>query len=347
MALPNPLRQLICSCENLCVKACCGIEAFDFSPAHIASYLDQAKGQPLEKTISEIKTQLSEFQANYGDGSMGDGYESDENEMNQIFSAAQVSQLVVEISSNLESAIDLVERSNTVRWKPDSAPNKVSKDHASTVGNQNIVTALNWRYATKKFDDTRRVTDTQVNTILNATNLSASSYGLQPYQFVVVEDKSIQEALVPASYNQKQVAQASHVIILAARTDIDEQYIRQYASYTEEVRGLEKGTLDQYAGQMVSSITSMSAEQRIEWASKQTYILLGTMLATCASLGVDACPMEGFVADQYNEILSLTEQNLHASLVVPIGYRADDDPNGQFAKVRLPLSEMVVKIEQA
>lgn len=284
---------------------------------------------------------------------MGDGYESEEDEMNQIFSAQQVSQFVDELSGNLEIAIEIAQRSDMARWKPDSnnednfGSSIDAHDPTPTGNSPHIVSALNWRYATKKFDETRKVSDKNINTILNATNLSASSYGLQPYQFVIIEDKSIQEALVPASYNQPQVAQASHVIVLAARTDIDEAYIREYASYTETVRGLEKGSLDQYAGQMVGSITSMSQEQRIEWAAKQTYILLGTMLATCATLGIDTCPMEGFVPAQYNEILGLDKQNLHAALVVPIGYRADDDPNGQFAKVRLPLDEMVLKIEQA
>jgi nitroreductase len=349
MALPTTLRNMICSCEKLCVKGCCGIESFDFSPVHIASYLSAHRGQPAEKTIEEIELQLNNFRADHGIGSEGNGYESDESEMNQIFSAEQVSQLVDEIEANLGEATEIARRSDLARWQPESKTPGVADNHIPLQpGNcLDMVSALNWRYATKKFDPTRMVGAKHLETILRATNLSASSYGLQPFQFVVVEDKALQEKLVPCSYNQPQVAQASHVIVLAVRTNIDEAYIRQYASFTEQVRGLEKGTLDDYAGQMVGAITNMDSQQRINWASKQTYILLGTLLATCATLGIDACPMEGFVADKYDELLGLDEFNLHASLVVPIGYRADDDPNGQFPKVRKPLSEMVVNISRA
>lgn len=341
MALPSPLSQLISYCEQLCVKECCGIEAFDFSPVHIASWLQHSRGEPTAKTVDDLSKQLQEFRTQFGSDSNTEGYESDEDEMNQIFSPAQVDQLVQQISTNLEHAIALRQRSHQVEWKPDSAPS--TTEHQPEIGNA-LVRALSWRYATKKFDPDRDVRAEDLETILHATNLSASSYGLQPFQFVVIQDKALQQQLMPMSYNQPQVRDASAVIVFAVRTNVDESYIRGSAKMTEEVRGLDAGTLDTYAGQMIGAIMGMDDAQRVAWASKQTYLLMGTALAACAMLGIDACPMEGFVADQYDEILSLREKNLHAALVLPIGYRAADDPNSDFAKVRNSLSEMVIRI---
>jgi nitroreductase len=341
MSLPAPLSYLVSYCENLCVKECCGIEAFDFSPVHIASWLHQSRGEPTTKTVADINEQLNAFRDQFGSASNTDGYESSEDEMNQIFSPEQVDQLVEQIATNLKHAIALNQESNQVQWKPEGVPS--TTDHRPEMGNA-LVRAMSWRYATKKFDPDRHVRPEDLETILNATNLSASSYGLQPFQFVVIQDKSLQEQLMPMSYNQPQVRDASAVIVFAVRTNVDEDYIRQSAKLTEEVRGLPPGTLNDYAKQMIGAIMSMDDEQRIAWASKQTYLLMGTALAACAMLGIDACPMEGFVADQYDEMLSLREKNLHTSLVLPIGYRAADDVNGNFAKVRHPLDEMVIRI---
>lgn len=341
MTLASPLRQLISYCEQICVKECCGIEAFDFSPVHIASWLQQSRGEPTSKTVDELKKQLSEFRAQFGTGSNSEGYESDEDEMNQIFSEAQIDQLVEQISKNLEHAIELRQKSDLVAWKPESIPS--ATEHQPEIGNA-LVRALSWRYATKKFDPDRDVRAEDLETILHATNLSASSYGLQPFQFVVIQDKTLQQQLMPMSYNQPQVRDAAAVIVFAIRTNVDEAYIRGSAKMTEEIRGFESGTLDTYAGQMIGAIMGMDDAKRASWASKQTYLLMGTALAACAMLGIDACPMEGFIADQYDEILSLRERNLHASLVLPIGYRAADDPNSQFAKVRNSLDEMVIRI---
>ncbi len=341
MALPSPLSNLISSCEKLCVKECCGIEAFDFSPVHIASWLHASRGEPAESTIDQISEQLDDLRIRYGSGSSTEGYESDENEMNQVFSPEQVDQLVNQVSTNLKHAIELNQQSNAVEWKPEGAPSSTS--HQPELGNE-FVRALSWRYATKKFDAERHVRPEDIETILNATNLSASSYGLQPYQYLLIQDKALQEKLVPVSYGQPQVHDASAVLVFAIRTNIDEDYIRQSAKETEALRGLEAGQLDGYAKQMIGSIMSMDDDQRELWATKQTYISMGTALAACAMLGIDACPMEGIQPEKYDEILGLEEKNLHAVLALPIGYRASDDINGSYAKVRKSLDEMVVRL---
>jgi nitroreductase len=341
MALPKPLSYLITSCEKLCVKECCGIESFDFSPVHIASWLQQSRGEPMEKTVALLNEQLEDLRIRHGSGSSNEGYESDENELNQDFSAQQVDQLVDQVSTNLKHAIELTQQSNLVQWKPEGTPSSIS--HQPELGNE-FVRALSWRYATKKFDSSRHVGAEDIESILIATNLSASSYGLQPYQYLLIQDKALQEKLVPVSYGQPQVLDASAVLVFAIRTNIDDDYIRQSAKETEEARGLESGQLDGYAKQMIGSIMGLDEDQRNLWATKQCYISMGTALAACAMLGVDACPMEGIQPDKYDEILELESKNLHAVLALPIGYRASDDINGSYAKVRKPLGDMVIRI---
>ena len=344
MALPAPLSDLISYCENLCDKECCGIESFDFSPVHVASWLQQSSGESTEETVKQLNAQLEELRAEFGSKSSStEGYESDENEMNQIFSPAQVDDLANQISTNLKHAIDLNAKSDIVAWKPEGSPTPSSTSHQP--GSSNALTrALSWRYATKKFDPNRQVRQEDIEALLGATNLSASSYGLQPYQYLLIQDKAIQEKLVPVSYNQPQVRDASAVLVFAIRTNINDDYIRQSAKETEEIRGLESGQLDDYAKQMIGSIMGLEEDQRNLWATKQTYISMGTALAACAMLGIDACPMEGIQPDQYDEVLGLKEKNLHAVTALPIGYRASDDESANFAKVRKPLDEIVVRI---
>ena len=341
MALPSPLSDLIRYCEKTCVKECCGIESFDFSPIHIASWLHQSRGEPTEKTVGLLNVQLDDLRIRHGVGSGSEGYESEETEMNQFFSPEQVDQLASQIEANLQHAVELNQRSNMVQWKPEGMPS--TESHHPELGNE-FVRALSWRYATKKFDPTKEVSQEDIETILNATNLSASSYGLQPYQFLLIQDKALQESLVEFSYGQKQVHDASAVLVFAIRTNIDDDYIRQSAQETEETRGLESGQLDGYAKQMIGSIMGMDESARELWATKQAYIAMGTSLAACAMLGVDACPMEGFVPAKYDEALNLAEKNLKSVLVLPIGYRADDDVNGSYAKVRKSLEQMVVRV---
>ena len=147
-----------------------------------------------------------------------------------------------------------------------------------------------------------------------------------------------------SSYGQTQVAQASHVIVIATRTDVDAAYIGDYVKMMESQRGLPDGALDQYKAMMTGAVTSMD-EQAIDiWATKQAYLALSTLLVACAVAKIDACPMEGFVASEYDEIFDLAEMNLHAAVVLPIGYRAADDKHQNYKKVRRELDDMVVKI---
>lgn len=203
---------------------------------------------------------------------------------------------------------------------------------------------LNWRYATKEFDATREVSEADLNYILEAGNLAATSYGLQPFKIIVVTDKEKKQALVPAAYGQAHVGENSALIVLAASTNIDEAFITEYTTRTETVRGLEAGALDGYKKLMVGQLADLSAANRLVWAQKQAYIALGTMLAAAAEKEVDQCPMEGFDPVAFNEILGLAAHNLHATVIMPLGYRSPEDKTQHYKKVRRDMSEMVVKI---
>jgi nitroreductase/dihydropteridine reductase len=208
----------------------------------------------------------------------------------------------------------------------------------------NITESLEWRYATKKFDPTKTLDESTVTELLQAANLTATSYGLQPFKLVLIKNQPLQEQLVTSSYGQRQVADASHVIVVAARTDIDADYISQYVDFIESERGLDSGAMEDYKNIMTGAITGMSGDLMAQWTAKQTYIVMGTLLAACGAMKIDACPMEGFVSSEYNKILGLANYNLNAVLVLPIGHRAADDPNQKNKKVRRPLEEMVVRI---
>lgn len=204
--------------------------------------------------------------------------------------------------------------------------------------------ALRWRYATKKFDPARSVEDAVVDSILEAGNLTASSYGLQPYQFVLVTDRKLREELVVSSFGQRQVVDSSHLIVIAIRTDVDESYIRNFVKIKEQERQAAAGSLNAYAEMMIKSIMGMEAHERLQWAACQAYIAMGTMLAACAVAQVDACPMEGFNPSAYDKRLNLAAYSLHAQLLLPVGYRSTDDATSHQSKVRRPIEEMVIRL---
>ncbi|MFT7328247.1 MAG: nitroreductase [Crocinitomicaceae bacterium] len=207
-----------------------------------------------------------------------------------------------------------------------------------------ILHKLEWRYATKKFDSEKQVSEENITELLKAMNLTASSYGLQPYEFIVIKNQELQNTLMSASYDQSQVGDASHVIVIAAKTKMTESYIEEYIAYMAELREKNIEELKGYRDMMVNTINSMTDKEYSTWAQKQCYAVLGTLLLAAADLKIDACPMEGFDNKKYNELLDLDSKNLHATLVIPVGYRSVDDDTQHDAKVRRPLTE-IAKLE--
>ena len=208
----------------------------------------------------------------------------------------------------------------------------------------NFIKNANWRYATKKFDATKKVSDADLQTLKEAIRLSASSYGLQPYQVILVENPELRAKLQPAAWGQAQIIDASHVLVFANVTNIGDAEIDAYLNNMAETRGLPLDALQGYGDFMKSKISTLPVEQRNIWTSKQTYIALGNLLNAAAELNIDVTPMEGFEPEKVNEILGLNERGLHASLIAPIGYRHADDATQSYAKVRKSEQELFINL---
>lgn len=213
---------------------------------------------------------------------------------------------------------------------------------STTIAPTAIVDALQWRYATKRFDVSRQVDAEDIETLKQAVNLSASSFGLQPYRLLVIEDAALKAQLREAAFNQPQLTEASHVFVLASKTKMRPEYIDDFIRRTAETRGIDLENLEGYGTYIKGAVAGKDAGAVAEWNSRQAYIGLGTLLATAAELRVDACPMEGFEASKFDDILGLTERGLTATVIAPVGYRSTEDQTNGAAKVRLPLEDFVV-----
>lgn len=203
---------------------------------------------------------------------------------------------------------------------------------------------LHWRYATKKFDTTKELPAADLEYILEAGRLTATSYGLQPFKIIVVTDQEKKQALMAAAYSQMQVGENAALLVLAARTDIDAAYIAKYTARIESERGLPAGAVDGYKDMMIGHLTSLTPEARLVWSQKQAYIALGTMLIAAAEKEVDSCPMEGFDASAFDEILDLAAYKLKATVLLPLGYRSQEDATQNYQKIRQMTEEIVVRM---
>ena len=207
-----------------------------------------------------------------------------------------------------------------------------------------IIDRLQWRYATKKFDDTKTLSDTQLSTLKQAFNLTALSYGLQTLKLVVVEDKTVREELVEIAYGQRQVVDASHLFVLCIQSQIDEVDVDEHFQNVTAIRKTPDEIIDPFKTQLKSTIKAMPESSRQNWAINQAYIALGNLMTVCAVEGVDSCPMEGFIPEQLDQKLKLNDLGLKSVLLFPVGYRAKDDMFATLEKVRKPLSDIVIEL---
>lgn len=203
-----------------------------------------------------------------------------------------------------------------------------------------LIDNLNWRYATKQFDPTKKVSHSDLELIKEAINLTATSYGLQSFKVLIVENPEIKEQLLPASWGQAQITQAPHLLVFCSFNKVTNDDIDAYLKLKSDIQGIALENLGGYGDFMKSTIGSFPPEATQSWTKKQTYIALGNAMAACAELQIDSCPMEGFDAGKYNEILGLNDKGLTAALVLPIGYRSENDQTQHGKKVRKPFSEM-------
>lgn len=198
----------------------------------------------------------------------------------------------------------------------------------------------NWRYATKKFDTSKKVSNEDLNILKEAIQLSTSSYGLQPYKVFIIENEEIRQQLQPVSWGQTQIVDASHLFVFANYITLNESHIDNYISNIAKSREINVENLKGYGDFMKSKILGLPEEQLAVWTSKQTYLALGNLINAAAELKIDVTPMEGFEPQKYNEILGLNKLGLNASLVAPIGYRHEEDANQHLVKVRKPIEEL-------
>ena len=207
--------------------------------------------------------------------------------------------------------------------------------------NNSIIEALNWRYATKKFDATKKLSEDQLNLILEAARLTPSSYGLEPWKFVVVTNPEIRAKLVAAAWHQSQITEASHLLVLCARTDVNIEYVDQYQQRIEHSNGMPAGAMSGLGDMIRGSVGARTPEEIINWNAKQVYIALGEIMVACALNNIDSCPVEGFDAASFDEILGLKEMDLTATVVLPIGFRSAADTSAKRPKQRKPIEELV------
>ncbi len=206
----------------------------------------------------------------------------------------------------------------------------------------NSIDSLKWRYAAKKFDENKQLSDDKVSVLKEAFTLTPTSYGLQPLKLVVVRDKAIQQQLAAQSFNQQQVAQASHVLVICIEKRIDAEYIKKCFENEKNIRGTKDEVLAPFRNFLTSHFSSKTPAEITEWATRQAYIALGNLLTVCAAEKIDACPMEGFLPEKYNEILKLSAHNISSVLVLPVGYRAADDMFSELKKVRKSVAENTI-----
>lgn len=208
-----------------------------------------------------------------------------------------------------------------------------------------LLNQLNWRYATKQFDASKTIPQAHWSALEESLLLTPTSYGLQPFKFLVLTDKTTREQLVPVSWNQRQVVDSSHLVVFAIKTTIDESHVDRFIERIAEVRGGEVSSLDFYRKMIVGDVIQGPRSKMVgEWAARQAYIALGNFMTSAALLGIDTCPLEGFDPGQYDAILNLKELGLASVVACAAGYRASEDKYAAAPKVRLPAEEIFHRI---
>lgn len=208
-----------------------------------------------------------------------------------------------------------------------------------------LIESMKWRYATKVFDPSQKLSEDQLNLLLEVANLTPTSYGLQAIRVVLVENKELREQIMPHAWGQKQVVDASHLLVLAAvlPEKLEENAMR-HIDLTAQTRGVAVESLDGYKNMVLNTIKNRSSEELLTWASKQAYIMLGNLMTAAAELGIDTCPMEGFVPDQVDQVLDMKSKGLRTVLMLPVGFRSLEDKYATLPKVRMPLAQFVQRI---
>lgn len=204
-----------------------------------------------------------------------------------------------------------------------------------------LLAQLNWRYAVKKFDSAKKISDENWATLENALIFTPSSYGLQPWKFLVITNPALREKLTPASWNQKQVVDCSHYVVFLVKKTMTEKDIALFINATASARNTPREKLSGYEKMMVGDLVYGTRSKMIrEWASHQVYIALGNLMTSAAILEIDTCPMEGFEPEKYDEILDLKNTDYASLVCCAVGYRSSEDAYAKASKVRYGRDEL-------
>jgi nitroreductase len=209
----------------------------------------------------------------------------------------------------------------------------------------NIIDALEWRYASKKFDKNRKLSEEQIDVLKKAFNLSATSYGLQPLKMLIVKSDEIKEKIFPLAYFQQQVTTCSHILIICIDSAFGEKEVDDYFDLEKDVRGVSEEVVGKFRHQLKLIYRKKDRKEIDISAVYQAYIALGTLMTVCADQQIDSCPMEGFNPKKVDEVLGLDAKNLKSVLMLPVGYRAEDDIMRNMKKVRKPLEEVIIELD--
>jgi nitroreductase len=215
----------------------------------------------------------------------------------------------------------------------------------TTITPDALLAQLNWRYATKVFDPARKISDADWAALERALILSPSSFGTQPYKFIVITDSATKKALKAHSWNQDQPTGCSHYVVFTAREKNTEAHVDHYLDLTAKVRGAAVETLAGFKKMLMGTIVNGSiGQESFEWATRQAYIALGNFMTAAAVLGIDTCPMEGIEPAKYDEVLGLAGSGFRSVVACAVGYRAEGDKYASAPKVRFPASELIVRV---
>lgn len=204
-----------------------------------------------------------------------------------------------------------------------------------------IINSLNWRYATKAYDHSKKISEKDVDELLEAMRLSPSSFGLQPWKFLLIENKELREKIKEKAWNQPQVTDASHLIVICAKTDVSEEYIKEFIQDTANIRGIPIESLKGYEEMMIGFRKGKTKEEIAEWSKRQAYIPLGILLQSASMKKIDATPMEGFSPQGVDEVLNLKEKGFTSVVLCALGHRSDSDSTSQYKKVRHSVEKII------
>lgn len=211
-----------------------------------------------------------------------------------------------------------------------------------SISTTTLLEQLNWRYATKKFDPTQTIPEATWQALSESLVLTPSSYGLQPWKFWVITNPAIRAELKPASWNQDQITDSSHLVVFSIKKNLNSEHIDHFIERTAEVRGVTAESLEGYRNVMVNDVVYGARSLTVnEWATRQTYIALGNFMTSAALLGVDTCSMEGLDPAKYDKILGLPSKGYATVVACAAGYRASEDKYADLAKVRFISSEVI------